>query len=165
MDYQEAIYCMKVMADEEVCEECNYYQSCDHTKQADMAKIAISAMNELQAIHNNGINLERLKDIDIRKQVVEHINYMEYMDIKDELEEFKQLGTLEEVREAVELQQADKPRILRLSTHGAPYGYLYCCPNCEYRIIIKDHRGSYSGPRTKYCPDCGKRLNWGEEDD
>lgn len=112
MDYQEAIYCMKVMADEEVCEECNYYQSCDHTKQADMAKIAISAMNELQAIHNNGINLERLKDIDIRKQVVEHINYMEYMDIKDELEEFKQLGTLEEVREAVKTVRRYKTQYL-----------------------------------------------------
>ena len=64
-------------------------------------KTAISAMQELQAIHNNGINLERLKDIDFRKQVVEHINYMEYMDIKEELEEFKQLCTLEEVGDAM----------------------------------------------------------------
>lgn len=105
MDYQEAIYCMKVMADEEVCEDCNYYQLCDHTKQADMARIAISAMQELQALHEQGISLERLKDIDFRKQVVEHINYMEYMDIKDELEEYKQLGTLEEVREAAKRQK------------------------------------------------------------
>lgn len=106
MDYQEAIHCMKVIAEEEVCEECNYYYRCDHYKQADMARIAISAMQEMQEIHNNGIGLERLKDIDFRKQVVEHINYMDYMDIKDELEEYKQLGTLEEVREAVEKQKA-----------------------------------------------------------
>lgn len=83
----------------------------------------------------------------------------------EELKQYKQLGTLEEVREAVELQQADKLRILRLSIHGAPDGDLYSCPNCEYRIIKKDHRGFYSGPRTKCCPNCGKRLDWGEEDD
>ena len=66
MDYQGAIHCMKVIADEEVCEECNYYYRCDHTNQADMARIAISAMLELQ--------------------------------------EYKQLGTLEEIREALEEQ-------------------------------------------------------------
>lgn len=70
---------------------------------------AISALKELQAIHNNGISLERLKDIDFRKQVVEHINYMEYVSVKDELEEFKQLGTLDEVRGAVEKQRKVKP--------------------------------------------------------
>ena len=60
MDYQEAIHCMKVMADEEVCEECNCYQSCDHTKQADMARIVISAMQELQEYKQLG-TLEEMK--------------------------------------------------------------------------------------------------------
>ena len=82
-----------------------------------------------------------------------------------ELQQYEQLGTLEEVREAVELQQADKPKILRLSIHGSLDGYLYSCPNCEYRIIKKDNRGFYSGTRTKYCPNCGKRLDWSGEDD
>ena len=78
----------------------------------DGVKTAISAMQELQAIHNTGINIERLKDIDFRKQVVEHINYMDYMDymaIKDELEEYKQIGTLEEVREVIEKQEKKRP--------------------------------------------------------
>ena len=61
MDYQEAIHCMKVMADEEVCEECNCYQSCDHTKQADMARIAISAMQELQEYNQLG-TLEEVRE-------------------------------------------------------------------------------------------------------
>lgn len=63
MNYQEAIYCMKVMAEEAVCEECNFYHSCDHSKQADMARIAIYAMQELQSLHEQGISLERLKDM------------------------------------------------------------------------------------------------------
>ena len=67
MDYQEAIYCMKVMADEEVCEECNYYQSCDHTKQADMARIVISAMQELQEYKKLG-TLEEARDAVERMQ-------------------------------------------------------------------------------------------------
>lgn len=182
MNYQEAIYCMKVMADEEVCEDCNYYQLCDHTKQADMARIAISAMQELREYkENEKRNLPRTNRL-MDECTYRHENRnclkiggfctsvptshcQRYKELHNEYTEYKKLGTLEEVREAVELQQADKPRILRLSIHGAPDGDLYSCPNCEYRIIKKDHRGFYSGPRTKCCPNCGKRLDWGEEDD
>ena len=70
MDYQGAIHCMKVIAEEEVCEECNYYYRCDHNRQADMARIAISAIKELQ--------------------------------------EYKQLGTMEEIQEALEKQNAKR---------------------------------------------------------
>lgn len=97
-----------------------------------------------------------------KKCADEHEQLAEWL---EELKQYKQLGTLEEVREAVEKQQADKPRIFRLSAHGVPDGYLYSCPNCEYGIIKKDNRGFYSGPRTKYCPDCGKRLDWSEENE
>lgn len=68
MDYQEAIYCMKVMAEEEVCEECKYYQSCDHTKQADMARIAISAMRELQELYSIGTAEELREAIEKQKE-------------------------------------------------------------------------------------------------
>lgn len=107
MDLQEAIYCMKVMADEEVCEECNYYQSCDHTKQTDMARIVISAMQDLQ--------------------------------------EYKQLGTLEEVREVVERQHAKKPSLML-----GIYGRVYECKECGNELEM------YS----KYCPFCGQPKNW-----
>ena len=75
MDYQEAIHCMKVMADEEVCEECNCYQSCDHTKQADMARIAISAMLELQEYKKLGA-LEEVRDA-VEKQRAKKPNNVE----------------------------------------------------------------------------------------
>ena len=155
MDYQETI---------EIIEYASAFNS-ENSRLTKALSVAITAMQELQSLHEQGISLERLKDIDFRKEVIEHINYMDYMDVKDELEEYKQLGTLEEVREAVEKQQADKPRIFKLSIHGSPDGYLYSCPNCEYRIIKKDNRGFYSGQRTKCCPNCGKRLDWSEEDD
>ena len=107
MDYQEAIYCMKVMADEEVCEECNYYQSCDHTKQSDMARMVILAINELQ--------------------------------------QYKHLGTLEEVRDAVERKQAKKPSLML-----GIYGRVYECKECGNELDM------YS----EYCPFCGQKQEW-----
>lgn len=145
MDYQEAIYCMKVMADEEVCEECNYYYRCDHYKQADMARIAISAMQELQELHNQGFSLERLKNIDFRKEVVEHINYDAYMSLMDELEEYRQIGTLEEVREAVEKQKRKKP---------CASNRCYVCPHCGLVTSLKI--------KHNYCDACGQRISWEE---
>ena len=122
MDYQEAIYCMKVMADEEVCEECNYYQSCDHTKQADMARIVISAMDELQ--------------------------------------QYKQLGTMEEVRDAVEKQRA------KSQTYDgdgyAPDGTFvwdeWLCPCCGSRFEVEYEEHDY-------CPNCGQHILWEVEDE
>ena len=120
MDYQEAIHCMKVIAEEEVCEECNYYYRCDHYKQADMARIAISAMQELQ--------------------------------------EYKQLGTLEEIQEAVEKQKEKYPAY---DGDGyAPDGTFvwdeWECPFCgtRYEVDYDDY---------KYCPNCGQHIDWSEE--
>lgn len=110
-------------------------------------KYAISAMQELQAIHNNGISLECLNDIDFRKQVVEHINYMEYMDIKDELEEYKQIGTLEEVRGAVEKQRKVKPE-------DAEY-----CPICHTFLKDEDDAPGF------YCMNCGQAIDWSEAEE
>lgn len=46
-DIQDAIHCMKVLADQETCEECRYYPICDHTKQEDMANMSVFALKKL----------------------------------------------------------------------------------------------------------------------
>lgn len=43
---REAIYCMKSFADDTVCEECDYYDRCDHTMVTDNAKTAIEALEK-----------------------------------------------------------------------------------------------------------------------
>ena len=43
---REAIYCMKSFVDEAVCEECDYYETCDHTRAEENAKIAIKALEK-----------------------------------------------------------------------------------------------------------------------
>lgn len=147
MDYQEAIDILKKnkpISDPRRCgkELCT---ACD---------VAISAMQELQAIHNNGISLERLKDIDFRKQVVEHINYDAYMSLQSELEEYREIGTLEEVREAVEKQRAKKPN--NVETEGYRYTDTYRCQTCG---------GNFSGTGiADYCYHCGQRIDWSEVD-
>lgn len=143
MDYKKAI---EALLNEIGCVDLDTnnrgYIDESEQKFMDACNTAVSAMEELQAIHNNGIGLERLKDIDFRKQVVEHINYMDYMDTKDELEEYKKIGTLEEVREAVEKHNE--------------------CKNCVYKI----HSERIS--KLNNCNDCGlhntcaKRPEYGD---
>ena len=72
---------------------------------------------------------------------------MEYMDIKDELEEFKQLGTLDEVREAVEKQKRKKP----CATNRC-----YVCPRCGLVTSLKI--------KHNYCDACGQHIDWSEEE-
>ncbi len=148
-------------------------------KNIEVLEISISAMQELQAIHNNGISLDRLKDIDFRKQVVEHINYMEYMDIKDELEEYKRLGDLEEVREAVERQRPRKA-ILKNGKSGMFVDYAdghgeykvtkwqdWCCPVCGWFVGQRYNTlqsKSHDQRKSKYCNECGTKIDWSEEE-
>lgn len=67
-----------------------------------------------------------------------------------ENQEYKQLGTLEEVREAVEKQKEKKPK--NVETEGYRYTDTYRCPTCG---------GNFSGTGiADYCYHCGQRLNW-----
>ena len=58
---REAIYCMKSFIDETVCEECDYYETCDHTRAEENAKIAIEALEKQlpkkSELINNGISV------------------------------------------------------------------------------------------------------------
>lgn len=68
----------------------------------------------------------------------------------EELDEYKELGTLEEVRKAVERQQAKKAIDIRGDK------LKFCtCPSCGRRIT--DIEGG------NYCQNCGQRLSWSEE--
>lgn len=158
MDYQEAI--------ENHINECrrridfiknhmntNAYADKDRCcENIQVMETSISAMQELQQLHDQGLSLERLKDINFRKSVVEHINYDAYASLQGELEEYKQIGTLEEVQEAVEKHKAKKPK--NVKTEGYRYTDTYRCPTCG---------GNFSGTGiADYCYHCGQKLDWGE---
>ena len=76
-----------------------------------------------------------------------------------ELQEYKKIGTLEEVREAVEKQ---KPIAPTYEGDGyAPDGTFvwdeWICPNCgtRYEVDYDDY---------DYCPKCGQRILWEDID-
>lgn len=68
-------------------------------------------------------------------------------DAIDELQEYKQLGTLEEVREAVEKQKAKEPR----ATNRC-----YVCPHCGLVTSLRAKRN--------YCDACGQKILWKVEE-
>lgn len=69
-----------------------------------------------------------------------------------ELLTYKELGTLEEVREAVEKQRVKGPK--NVKTEGYRYTDTYRCPTCG---------GNFSGTGiVNYCYHCGQKLNWSE---
>lgn len=75
-------------------------------------------------------------------------------DAIDELQEYKQLGTLDEVREAVEKQKMKKPK--NVNTEGYRYTDTYRCPTCG---------GNFSGTGiADYCYHCGQAIDWSEDE-
>lgn len=66
-----------------------------------------------------------------------------------ELQEYKKLGTLEEVREAVEKLKAKKPKKDCVYHHPTRW-----CEKCN-RVVMSGW---------EYCPDCGQRIDWSEEE-
>lgn len=71
-----------------------------------------------------------------------------------ELLEYKKLGTLEEVEDAMEKQTAEKPR----KVLGLHYGNVeYECGNCGESEAINE--------MFSYCPWCGKKIDWSDENE
>lgn len=68
-----------------------------------------------------------------------------------ELQQYKQLGTLEEVREAVEKQKKKKPKG---DLHSVPH---YRCPNCNSTVKLYQN-----SKKDEICKWCGQRIEWSE---
>ena len=66
------------------------------------------------------------------------------------MDAYRELGTLEEVREAVEKQKAKNPK--NVGIEGYRYTDTYRCPTCG---------NNFSGTGiANYCYHCGQQLNW-----
>lgn len=64
-----------------------------------------------------------------------------------ELQKYKEIGTLEEVREAVEKQKKKKPRASNRC---------YVCPRCGLVTSLKI--------KHNYCNACGQHIDWRKEE-
>ena len=131
MDYQEAI---DVLANEIGCVDLDTnnrgYINESEQKFMDACNTAISAMHELQPYKDGKLCL--IPESVYSKQCAE-------------LDAYKQLGTLEEVREAMEKQKRKKPYASNRC---------YVCPHCGLVTSIKI--------KHNYCDACGQRISWEE---
>lgn len=131
MDYQEAI---------EIIQYAIAFNS-ENSRLTKALDVDISAMQELQEYSKTGLS---------PKQVTETI--CELGATKRVLGHYKQLGTLVEVREAMEKQRAKKPN--NVGAEGYRYTDTYRCPTCG---------GNFSGTgMANYCYHCGQKLDWEE---
>ena len=67
----------------------------------------------------------------------------------EELEQYRNIGTVEECREAVEKQKLKKP-VKDKYNHN-------CCPNCGW---IVSGEGGYGEEFCPHCENCGQAIRW-----
>ena len=76
-----------------------------------------------------------------------------------EIQQYREIGTVEECRKAVEKQKAKKPR---LNYKPKFFGKAtYTCPrcgNCRLEEFANERQNN------RYCWDCGQAINWEESE-
>ena len=177
MDYQKAIEYMRKES----------HNQCVNSEGQDAYIIAISAMQELQEqreiinknkdysevqkwmqniIDDAMVCLDEMKR-DAKKNLNTHYIPLLYEGRKRkaktviyaliELNAYKQLGTLKEVREAVEKQRAKRPEEQETAEKTR-----YKCPDCGFIMITIYADGYRLGNMPKHCEKCGQAIDWSE---
>lgn len=68
----------------------------------------------------------------------------------EEIQQYREIGTVEECREAREKQKKKRP--IKILVDPFEYDYDYICPNC---------RNELDGPAlAEYCHYCGQAIQW-----
>ena len=88
---------------------------------------------------------EAICEIENKQEAINKINEACFVacEAMDELQEYKQIGTLDEVRDAVEKQRKVKPE-------DGEY-----CPICHTFLKDEDDVPGF------YCMNCGQAIDWG----
>lgn len=76
----------------------------------------------------------------------------------EEVQQYRQIGTVDECREAVEKQTAKKPDYEGDGYYDGQLVYdTWICPCCgkHYEVDFDSY---------DYCPNCGQRLDWSDGD-
>lgn len=159
MNYQEAIEILKKnkptsdprRCGKELCTACD---------------VAISAMQEMQEYKqklNNAYGecddlLRTVVDGLVRHEGIEFGTPIKSRILTDDdvdlWEWYRQIGTMEEVREAVEKRKKKKPKG---DLHSVPH---YRCPNCNSTVKLYQN-----SKKDEICKWCGQRIEWSEVED
>lgn len=80
------------------------------------------------------------------------------IEILEEVQQYQAIGTPEECQAATEKQTAKKIKQQQ---------WIYTRCSCGHEFSKHHGDGYYSIPqeqKTKYCPDCGQKLDWSDEE-
>ena len=102
--------------------------------------------NKINALYN--IPLDNMKAI---------VNALE------EVQKYRAIGTPEECRAAVEKQKAKKPIYKHYEDNGEPPYIKISCPNgCRIQLYpVTDKNLAHEHG---YCPKCGQKIDWSDEE-
>lgn len=109
---------------------------------------------------------EAVKDLDIIRlnphwnELVKEEYWQELMEMSmnalKEVQQYREIGTVEECRTAVEKQTAKKPYL-----EQAEMDECWECPTCDsfigYEVDCRDEHY-----RENNCPNCGQKLDWSD---
>ena len=76
-----------------------------------------------------------------------------------EIQQYREIGTVEECREAVEKQKPKKCDVTKDN-----FRIYYKCPTCNHCLRVEYNHGSWMGKKSKNCSKCGQAINWEESE-
>lgn len=79
----------------------------------------------------------------------------------EEVQQYREIGTVEECRDAIEKQIPKK--IVRIKLRQSEYGSPLRCPVCESDLIPTEFFNEYgteSDEKISWCSGCGQKLDW-----
>ena len=124
------------MTENEAIEELRDYRACSGTEFPTEIEMAITALEEIQVYRKEGLTIEKVLDMMCDLASAEGI-----------IEECRAIGTVEECRAAVE-RMKPKPLVEKRNRKFPHLGTLFYC-ECGV---------AYIEPESKYCGNCGQRL-------
>lgn len=139
----------------------------------DAFDMAITALKEIQQYREVDAQIKKIFDgqlglVDIVKEYIEDIRRTHNGEMPRKVialseedaqnwEDYKEIGTVEECREAVEKQKPKKPK---LNYKPKFFGKAtYTCPKCG-NVCLKKFANERQN--NNYCWDCGQAIRWGE---
>ena len=117
-------------------------------------------MTENEAIRDLEYLIEEYSAYPPETGVNETIGSLQYcITALREIQQYREIGTVEECREAVEKQ---KPKQAEHSKWIGINGALYdLCPTCGTNLCTDSFLGEQ---KENYCGNCGQKLDWSEEE-
>ena len=77
-----------------------------------------------------------------------------------EIKQYREIGTVEECREAVEKQRPKKCDVTKDN-----FRIFYKCPTCNHCLRVEYNHGSWMGKKSKNCSKCGQAIQWEESEE